>query len=857
MKKITLFIILTLFAFRVSSQCTDCHDGRNLHHSPVAHKTPNGSKTLGISFDTTLCGLNFVQAIQNTQTRFSPTLGCGFPAPDTVTGLPNGCINVLKAYLYCEVSCETSSPSNYIIKATVTNPAKVKNNFTPILIGSDGPKCWSDQSTGTWRADITSAIAGNGVYTVDYNGFTDEGYEVDGISIIIIYQENTVTYTGTFILSDGQYTKEGGSELYTDTGFKACGNSTYATAFADFADIQNNAEANFSLTENGTTATFPSLFFQSTPVNTNVIAGQDTSTVSITLGGDCYAMFIYGLYFQSKCLTCTPVSLSYTSKVTPAACGSDSGSAQVTVSGNDTGVTYLWNNGVTLDSIHNVLPGTYTCTITGREGCPVDKVILKIPKTDSAYAVIKSTRDSVCPGDSLTLSGIGGTKYLWTPGNSASPTLHINPLVTTTYTLHTFTSQCKDSAKIKINVIPKITDTLTVINDTVCPLSPTILTATVKGGQALYRWSNGATTSTITVHDTATTTYTATAYGICDSVRKTIKVVIVPLPKPVIGGKPWACKGTKANLVVSSSTNPTKYVWYNGSTNTSINTGVINADSIVYVTAYNRLGCSVTVYDTVQLRAPPIPIINFERDIFCAGQPITLMATATGTGAPFTYTWSTGQTGSSITINPGPDSTTTYTVIVSNGCTKTATATLTPTNPHLNACCSQTLLIDNDTTILVAGGNSKNYKWTENPAKGTITCLDPSCDSVRVITPVTTSYTVVGTDSNGCQAEQVLLVNIDIPCLDVKFPNVFTPDNAGPLGLNNVFYIRTENIDAWSLTIYDRWGKEMYNSTNPVQYWSGTTESGAKASDGVYYYVLTATCQSTTYKKDGFIQLIR
>src|SRR6185312_12737724 len=750
MKKNILIIILSIFVFKGYSQCTDCHDGRNFHHSPVAHKTPNGNKTLGVSFDTTLCGLNYVQAIQNTQTRFSPSPGCGFPAPDTVTGLPNGCINVIKAYLYCEVSCETSSPSNYTIKATVTNPAKVKNNFTPVLIGTDGPKCWSDQSTGTWRADITSAIAGNGVYTVDYNGFTDEGYEIDGISIIIIYQQNTVTYTGTFVLSDGQYTMDGGSETYTATGFTACAASSTATAFTDFADIQDNAEPNFSLTENGTTATFPSLFFQSAATSTSVTNGQNSSTTSITLGGDCYAMFVYGLYFQTQCLTCTPVSLSYTSKVTPAACGSDSGSAKVTVSGNDTGVTYLWSNGVTIDSIHNVLPGTYTCTITGREGCPVDKVILKIPKTDSAYAIIKSTRDSVCPGDSLTLSGIGGNKYLWTPGNSVNPTLHINPLVTTTYTLHTFTSQCKDSTKIKINVIPKITDTLTVINDTVCPLSPTILTAIAKGGQATYRWSNGATTSSITVHDTVTTTYTATAYGICDSLRKTIKVVVVPLPKPVIAGKTWACKGTKANLVVSSSPNPTKYVWYNGSTATSINTGIINADSIVYVTAYNSLGCSVRVYDTVQLRIPPNPIIN-SSEFSCAGQSLTLSASATGSNPPFTYTWSTGQTGSSITIYPGPDSTTTYTVTASNGCTKTAFITITPSVPALGACCSQTLLIDNDTTILVAGGNSRSYKWTENPAKGTITCLDPPlCDSIRVITPVTTSYTVVGTDSNAC-----------------------------------------------------------------------------------------------------------
>jgi hypothetical protein len=64
-------------------------------------------------------------------------------------------------------------------------------------------------------------------------------------------------------------------------------------------------------------------------------------------------------------------------------------------------------------------------------------------------------------------------------------------------------------------------------------------------------------------------------------------------------------------------------------------------------------------------------------------------------------------------------------------------------------------------------------------------------------------------------------------------------------------------MSAWSMTIYDRWGKEMFHSTDPGQYWTGTTEGGGKASDGVYYYIIDATCQNTTYKKDGFVQLIR
>jgi len=864
MRKIILVLIIAISVFKGYSQCTTCHDGRNLDHTPNnnAHKVPNGNGTLGVSFDTTLCGLNYIQAIQNTQTRYAASPGTGFPTHDTVKGLPVGCFKVVKAYLYCEASCQVASPATYTIVDTVTNPNAVKSVFNTTLVGTSIGKCWGDQSTGTWRADVTSAISGNGAYRINFKGFTTPDFEVDGISLVIVYEDNTLTYTGTFVLSDGEDAVQGGSETYTATGFTACDSSSSASAFTDFADIQNNVETNFTFTENGTTGTFPALFFQAATVNTSVTNGQNTSTTAITLGGDCYAMFLYGLYFQTPCRTCIPVSLSFSAHATPTPCGADSGSAKVTVS-DTVGVTYHWSNGATTSSISGLSAGIYTVSITGNGGCPIDTAVVIVTSPDSVYAHITASRDSVCSGDSLTLRGAGGKKYLWSPGGGTSATIHVNPVSTTTYTLHTFSSECKDSAKVTIKVVPKITDTLTAINDTVCPLDPTTLTAAVAGGVATYKWSNGATTSSITVHDTVTTTYTATAYGICDSVKKTIKVTIVPLPKPVISGLNWKCAGIKDTLKVSSSTNPTTYLWSNGKTTTTIITGAIKGDSIFTVTAFNRLGCPVTVIDTVLLRQPPLAMAN-PPSLFCAGQAITLTASGSGTYAPFTYTWSTGQTGTSITIDPGPDSTTTYTVTVSNGCTTTAFTTAIPNVPILYACCNQILSIEHDsanrhdTAILVASGNSAKYQWLEQPDNGSITCLNPPlCDSVRVITTVSTTYTVVGTDSNGCQTEQLLFVTIDIPCFDLTIPNVFTPTNPGILGLDDVFYIKTQNVNGWDLTIFDRWGKEMYHSTNPYQYWNGNTEGGSKASAGVYYYIINATCQNSTYKKDGFVQLIR
>jgi gliding motility-associated-like protein len=177
----------------------------------------------------------------------------------------------------------------------------------------------------------------------------------------------------------------------------------------------------------------------------------------------------------------------------------------------------------------------------------------------------------------------------------------------------------------------------------------------------------------------------------------------------------------------------------------------------------------------------------------------------------------------------------------------------------MNACCNTTVSMYNDTAghaILTAGGSTiTGYSWT--PSSG-IDCLNPPlCDSVKVTPAVTTTYTVTGTDALGCTTERVITVTVDIPCFNPVIPNVITPNYPGPMGLNDEFYIKTENINSWSITIFDRWGKEMYKSTDQYSYWQGTTESGDKASDGVYYYIITGVCQNTTFKKDGFVQLIR
>ncbi len=64
-----------------------------------------------------------------------------------------------------------------------------------------------------------------------------------------------------------------------------------------------------------------------------------------------------------------PTDIIIQSAVVDASCGSANGAAFVTVNGGVPGYTYLWSNGGTVDSINNVVAGSYTVTVTDANGC--------------------------------------------------------------------------------------------------------------------------------------------------------------------------------------------------------------------------------------------------------------------------------------------------------------------------------------------------------------------------------------------------------------------------------------------------------------------------------------------------------
>jgi gliding motility-associated-like protein len=131
------------------------------------------------------------------------------------------------------------------------------------------------------------------------------------------------------------------------------------------------------------------------------------------------------------------------------------------------------------------------------------------------------------------------------------------------------------------------------------------------------------------------------------------------------------------------------------------------------------------------------------------------------------------------------------------------------------------------------------YKPTLTAAYTLLAPLSPS-DTTYLhanLASVAGCYYITATDSAGNESVASVEQCAD-NCPGYSLPNVFTPNNDG---VNDVFrpfpFKYVESID---FTVYNRWGVEVFNTTNPDILWKGTVANGDKpCSSGVYYYVCT------------------
>ena len=90
--------------------------------------------------------------------------------------------------------------------------------------------------------------------------------------------------------------------------------------------------------------------------------------------------------------------------------------------------------------------------------------------------------------------------------------------------------------------------------------------------------------------------------------------------------------------------------------------------------------------------------------------------------------------------------------------------------------------------------------------------------------------------------------------INIFVPDIFSPNNDGE---NDVFYVRATGTRKLLFRVYDRWGRMVFETTDPTIGWDGFIK-GKKAVAGVYVWTLDATMfDDTEVIKKGNVSLVR
>jgi len=489
---------------------------------------------------------------------------------------------------------------------------------------------------------------------------------------------------------------------------------------------------------------------------------------------------------------------------------------------NATGATsYSWalstapGNPISTDSVFVVSPVTTTTYIlTGTNGfscsntTTITITVNQLPPVQIASAPL----DSLCAGDTLTLSATGATNYTWSilgGGNiGTGSSIQVSPTANTTYVvIGTDGNTCTNSDTISIIVNPAAT--LTSISGTVsvCPgVTGVQYWINNPNPNSTYVWivtlgtiTSGQNTDTITV-DWSTTSgggsvsvIEVTDHG-CQSDPVILPVTINVLLTPVAPTGPTTLCANEAQGIIYNALNTpgSTYNWNaqggviaggNGTSTVTVDWTVPGPQVVALwydetsITAVDTcFGTSDTLYVTIN-PAPATSPISGPLDACISDSGSFSVVSTSGS----TYNWLinggtilSGNGTNAITADWPGAGTVTVSVIETNsyGCVgDTVSITVTVHSlPAANAGADVDVCTGQGVQLTASGGVS--YVWDPPTGLSSTTIANPIASPVN-----TTSYTVFVTDVYGCKNSDTVLVTVN------GLPNItLTPNSAVCIG---------------------------------------------------------------------------
>ncbi len=293
------------------------------------------------------------------------------------------------------------------------------------------------------------------------------------------------------------------------------------------------------------------------------------------------------------------------------------------------------------------------------------------------------------------------------------------------------------------------------------------------------------------------------------------------------------CDGAAKIIGLTNAALPATYLWENGSTAEEIKSLCVGTYK---VTITDKDGCTVIKTAVITTDpTPPFSIVGASKKASCDKASNGSASVTSPTGAGYTYLWNTGATTAGIqNVKPGNYS---VTVTDKDGCKNTSSiAVEAEPNPVMIT------IAEGKNKIEIIKGQTKDITIVTTPPTGVTLSINPTTGTningnvIKFNPAVTTPYTIMGTDANGCMATANILVEVK----EILFPSIFTPSsNDG----NAIFQPTNFPEDAviTKFVIFDRWGNLVYDYDKAGKsWWNGkfqNKDNQELASDVYVYYV--------------------
>lgn len=540
----------------------------------------------------------------------------------------------------------------------------------------------------------------------------------------------------------------------------------------------------------------------------------------------------------------------------------------------DGGVTWVANGNTTAtESYTNLIDTTWYRVILASGVCGGDTSAVATIFVDPAtVAGTTSINDTVCAGSNsgtIYLNGQVGNIQNWeisTDGgnnwmaiaSTADSINYVNLTMTTMYRALVLSGTCT----------PPMYSTVDTI--TVNPLS---VAGTISGGTSVcegtgsgtltlsgsvgtvvdWEWSTDGGVTWTAIGNTGmsqswsnpadTTWYHAIVMsGVCTP-DTTMDVAIITYPKPVASFTlDTVCLGTITtftNTTTISSGGIQLTTWSFGDNDNSVATSTtheyMTADTFgVVMISMSNLGCSDTaVAGAIVHPLPDASITLGGLQSLCSGDSVQLSVASFPQNW---YDWNNGDSTSTIFA----DTTWNYVIQVTDtvtGCMAWDSVMITVLpRPIANA--GPDTAVSAGSSVVLQGSGGTMWNWVPTVA------LDDPNSATPTVTPVySVTYTLTVTDASGCTDTDAVVVTLDKD-LTLIISNVITANGDG---FNDVWNV--QNIEFYPnnhVTIYNRFGMEVYEAEGYNNSWDGTY-NGEQLPDGTYYYVLEFPDEEVTY----------